>query len=597
MKKKHSRKPNNVIISDIVIRELEDLAKSKARLGNVQKNAERALRTLDTVVSERQYYQSTADGKQVQAKTSADPAQASAPAENELQTADRPRYGSMNGFSKLDNKANLMVLEPAMEEFKKLGIPNYREKDILIWQAAEFSKAHPKDEIIYLTLDPVSRVQARRAGLVVQDFKYKNVADPNQIFPGYSVHNIKPLNQHFKEAIEQYSGFSVTLKECSKLITRVPKPNQIIEFLDEENNKVYYYIAKREDAKSVSFQPVTSEKKLMDYIDSYNNNRMEDFDISKMPFERVKRLLMGLVRVAEEEGVIDRKQRKKQNQQYNNLSPDTTPEQIEEIYDALCETVGYPDKNTISKALGEPGQRQNTQWTNIGLKLNKNITPVYEQIPYLELLFDKRIELMSVIGQAGTGKSLLALYAGLIQVLDKSKPYNTLMYTRPLVEAGHGLGFLPGNLEEKMEPWTKTPKDNLEFIFGARQHRDLTYIQRVEKKMKELEMTKVIQFVPIDYLAGRTLSNTFLVVDEAQLFDEDEMRLLVGRVGLGTKIVLLGDMKQISTSRGFNYDITESSSGLAHAIEKLADQKITGHIYLPENCVMRSDVAKLANLI
>tara|TARA_R110000744_G_scaffold117175_3_gene219063 strand:- start:2451 stop:3749 length:1299 start_codon:yes stop_codon:yes gene_type:complete len=204
-----------------------------------------------------------------------------------------------------------------------------------------------------------------------------------------------------------------------------------------------------------------------------------------------------------------------------------------------------------------------------------------EQTFALDLLFDSSIELVSLIGPAGTGKTLLAAAAGLEQVLhstSKNGGYNKLIITRPVQPMGRDIGFLPGSIEEKMAPWVAPIKDNLQFLFG-------------DKTALEMQMEQgTIEIEAMTYIRGRSISNAFIIVDEAQNLTIHELKTIITRVGDNTKIVLTGDIQQID-----NVYIDAISNGLTHAVEKFKEQKISGHITL--NKGERSTLATLASEI
>jgi len=204
-----------------------------------------------------------------------------------------------------------------------------------------------------------------------------------------------------------------------------------------------------------------------------------------------------------------------------------------------------------------------------------------EQQFALDLLFDSNIELVSLIGAAGTGKTLLATAAGLEQVVHSTKKnggYDKLIITRPVQPMGRDIGFLPGSIEEKMAPWIAPIKDNLQFLFG-------------DKTALEMQIDQgTIEIEAMTYIRGRSIANAFIIVDEAQNLTMHELKTIITRVGDNTKIVLTGDIQQID-----NVYVDAVSNGLTHAVEKFKEQEISGHITL--NKGERSTLATLASEI
>jgi PhoH-like ATPase len=192
-----------------------------------------------------------------------------------------------------------------------------------------------------------------------------------------------------------------------------------------------------------------------------------------------------------------------------------------------------------------------------------------EQNFALNLLMNPAIDFVSLLGQAGTGKTLLALAAGLTQVLD-DKRYSEIIMTRVTVPLGEDIGFLPGTEEEKMQPWMGALEDNLDVLntsdesggeWGRAATRDLV---RSRIKIKSL-----------NFMRGRTFVNKWLIIDEAQNLTPKQMKTLVTRAGPGTKVVCLGNIAQIDTPY-----LTEGSSGLTYVVDRMKDWGHAGHITL-----------------
>jgi len=198
-----------------------------------------------------------------------------------------------------------------------------------------------------------------------------------------------------------------------------------------------------------------------------------------------------------------------------------------------------------------------------------------EQNFAFELLMNPAVPIVSLIGKAGTGKTLLAVAAGLQQVMEDSV-YKKLIVSRPVQPMGKDIGFLPGTLEEKMNPWLAPIQDNLEFLLG---NDKMTLLEHVERGLVEIEA--------LTYIRGRSISNAYIVIDEAQNLTSHEIKTILTRVGENTKIILTGDLDQID-----NVYIDGTTNGLAYAVEKLKDYDLAGHIFLRKG--ERSKVATLA---
>ena len=191
-----------------------------------------------------------------------------------------------------------------------------------------------------------------------------------------------------------------------------------------------------------------------------------------------------------------------------------------------------------------------------------------EQNFALNMLMDPKIDFVSLLGAAGTGKTLLALAAGLTQTLEHNR-YREIIMTRVTVPVGEDIGFLPGTEEEKMAPWMGALMDNLEVLtesdFGGDWERTAT---------NDLLRNR-ISIKSLNYMRGRTFINKYLIIDEAQNLTVKQMQTLITRAGSGTKIICLGNLAQIDTPY-----LTETSSGLTNVVERFQNWEHSGHITL-----------------
>ena len=191
---------------------------------------------------------------------------------------------------------------------------------------------------------------------------------------------------------------------------------------------------------------------------------------------------------------------------------------------------------------------------------------------------DPNVPIVTLVGKAGSGKTLSAIAAGMAQLLEKGT-YTRLIVSRPVQPLGRDIGFLPGTLEEKMMPWLIPIQDNLQFLLGN------------DKATLQDYMTKgMIEIEALTYIRGRSIAKAFMVIDEAQNLTAHELKTIVTRVGEGTKIVLTGDIEQID-----NIYVNDTSNGLAYAVEKFKHATLAGHVSLQKG--ERSSVATLASKI
>ena len=204
-----------------------------------------------------------------------------------------------------------------------------------------------------------------------------------------------------------------------------------------------------------------------------------------------------------------------------------------------------------------------------------------EQAFAMDLLMDPNIKIVSLIGRAGSGKTLMAIAAGLQQTIglrSENNHYSRLIVSRPVQPLGKDIGFLPGTMEEKMLPWLMPIQDNLKFLMG-----DRTSLEMYIEKGK-------IGIEALTYIRGRSIANAFVVIDEAQNLTKHEIKTIITRIGEGTKIILTGDIEQID-----NIYVNETSNGLAHAIESFKQYPIAGHVTFKKG--ERSELATLASKV
>jgi len=204
-----------------------------------------------------------------------------------------------------------------------------------------------------------------------------------------------------------------------------------------------------------------------------------------------------------------------------------------------------------------------------------------EQAFAIDMLMDPNIKIVSLIGRAGSGKTLMAIAAGLQQTIglrQENNHYSRLIVSRPVQPLGKDIGFLPGTMEEKMLPWLMPIQDNLKFLMG-----DRTSLEMYMEKGK-------IEIEALTYIRGRSIANAFVVIDEAQNLTKHEIKTIITRIGEGTKIILTGDIEQID-----NIYVNETSNGLAHSIESFKQYPIAGHMTFKKG--ERSELATLASKV
>lgn len=217
-----------------------------------------------------------------------------------------------------------------------------------------------------------------------------------------------------------------------------------------------------------------------------------------------------------------------------------------------------------------------------------------QQTMALDLLLDDNIKLVSLIGAAGTGKTLLAIAAGMSKTLNESI-YQKLLVARPIMPMGRDIGYLPGDKDEKLGAWMQPIFDNMAYLLsnrlageggpGSGQHQ--ASLHSVEQRIAQLVESGQVVLEPLTYIRGRSIPHQFMIVDESQNLTPHEVKTIASRVGEGTKLVLTGDATQID-----NPYLDSSSNGLSFLVERLKGKGIVGHITLA-----KSERSELASLI
>ena len=255
------------------------------------------------------------------------------------------------------------------------------------------------------------------------------------------------------------------------------------------------------------------------------------------------------------------------------------------------EEILYPNQYLLMASNSNPKKSALSRFENVHKPLRRVI---YDKIPdwkitarnkeqafAIDLLMNDTVKIVSLVGRAGSGKTLMAIAAGLQQTigLRGDNPYSRLIVSRPVQPMGKDIGFLPGSLEEKMLPWLMPIQDNLQHLLGNNKNALEMYIDSGK-----------IEIEALTYIRGRSISNAYIIIDEAQNLTKHEIKTIITRIGEGTKIVLTGDIEQID-----NVYVNETTNGLAHAVEKFKEYPLAGHVTFKKG--ERSDVATLASKV
>lgn len=204
-----------------------------------------------------------------------------------------------------------------------------------------------------------------------------------------------------------------------------------------------------------------------------------------------------------------------------------------------------------------------------------------EQHFALDILLDDSVKLVTLAGKAGTGKTLLALAAGLRKTSDE-EVFQRLLVSRPVFPMGKDIGFLPGDMEEKLKPWMQPIFDNVEYLFGFSRRK-----RQGMRGYQELINLGILEIEPLTYIRGRSIPNQYIIIDEAQNLTPHEVKTILTRAGENSKVVLTGDPYQID-----NPFVDSASNGLSITVEKFKGEALAGHVMLAKG--ERSPLAELA---
>ncbi len=237
----------------------------------------------------------------------------------------------------------------------------------------------------------------------------------------------------------------------------------------------------------------------------------------------------------------------------------------------------------VVRRLMRGGEERKTRTGVPFAQLLRVVAESAEQQMTVELLLDDRVPLVTLVGQAGTGKTLLALAAALQKVVEE-QVYEKILVSRPIMPLGRDIGYLPGSKEEKLREWMNPIFDNLKFLLTLKRIDKGTGL---DKMINALLENGVIELEALTYIRGRSIPRQFIIVDEAQNLTPHEVKTIISRVGEKSKMVMTGDAYQID-----NPYLDSSSNGLTYAAERMKDQELVGHVVLSKS--ERSMLASLA---
>lgn len=250
----------------------------------------------------------------------------------------------------------------------------------------------------------------------------------------------------------------------------------------------------------------------------------------------------------------------------------------------------YPNEYLIIQEEGNDRRRMLGRYSEMKkgvvplIPIREGVWGIYpknmEQQFALDALLNDEIKLVTLVGKAGTGKTLLAIAAGLEMTVSEEK-YSRLLVSRPVQPMGKDLGFLPGDVNEKLAPWMQPIFDNMDFLFGQQRGGGAS-------SYEDLINHGLLHVEPLTYIRGRSIPGQYLIVDEAQNLSPHEVKTIITRAGEGTKIVLTGDCQQIDSPY-----LDEINNGLAYCVDRLKSERIIGHTTLKVG--ERSELSEIAS--
>ena len=232
-------------------------------------------------------------------------------------------------------------------------------------------------------------------------------------------------------------------------------------------------------------------------------------------------------------------------------------------------------KNGEGKAIGRYDQEKNKV-----VSIHQAPEPIWgvhprnrEQHFALDALMNDDLMFVSLLGKAGTGKTLLALAVGLYKTLEENS-FQKLLVSRPVFPMGRDIGYLPGDIEQKLNPWMQPIFDSIEFLMGLG--------KKASRLAQDLMNQGLVNIEPLAYIRGRSIPNQYLIVDEAQNLTPHEIKTILTRAGQGTKVILTGDCYQID-----NPYVDSSNNGLAFSVEKFKSAGLSAHVTLTKGGAIR----------
>ncbi len=376
-------------------------------------------------------------------------------------------------------------------------------------------------------------------------------------------------------------------REAIRFLDAVSRKGDLNEGIKLENGSILHVSLAQSDKMPRGFDPTKADNRILLCASALKEGGRQVFFVSKDINARVKATALGIKAVDYEKEKVDIATLY-QGVLEVELAPD--------LFSALGATGSLPWKDRmrhnefiVARERGGSGERIARCRPDDGVieAIKESLGSVSGVSPLnarqrvaLELLLDDSLRLVTIVGKAGTGKTLLAIAAGLRKVFDE-KAYTKMLVSRPVVPVGKDIGYLPGEKSAKMANWMQPLFDNLEYIIGEHKREKFKTVDQMVKD-------KQIEIEALSFIRGRSLPNQYIIIDEAQNLTPHEIKTIVSRAGEGTKVVLTGDPYQID-----NMYLDANSNGLSFLVDAFKGQPIYGHVTLHKT--ERSELAELAS--
>jgi len=550
-------KPTNVIISSIVERELDGLAHGERKDG-AKWLARRATAVLEQIRKTGLHYLNDRVSEAI-----------------------------------LPNGAHVYFVRHDENEFNRENHYDPNNDDRIIHCLAEFAREnlHSNTRFQFVSQDRSARNRCRDAFVrmlnghpqadklletCTDEFWQENVRDPYHRYTGRL-----PV-QMTKQQFDQFRQVQVDITEegdrPDPLKKYKFKHNQFLELIIGENTE--YRIIKRQDGR-VYARHLTAQRQLKEFIDEYNKRSFSGNPITASSVH-VPSDIKNITSV------------------YDIIKSHKLVDELTDQLKAICRDHKEEPELAYKKVMWEilKGSNGAPDDQPFPLKFNTRIKPVLEQVCAEEIGADASIGLGAVEGPWGSGKTLFLCRTA--AALVAKGIFNGIYYMRPIVGVDEGLGFLPGDFNEKINPWIAGFRDALHETFGVNDAKPLIANQ-LKDTLQSMEDLGVIEWHVATAQAGRTWRNKYVIIDEAHLFTADQLRMLIGRAGRGSVVRLIGDPKQVDSAHAPHRILTEHNNGFSRAVERLSegdgDPNFAHVTFTSPGLVLRSPTANLARKI